>query len=62
MRLRMHTLGGWRNSAAQIYGKLAQLAEQQTVNLWVVGSSPSFPANIENIDVDVCVDVVATAF
>ena len=24
-----------------IFGSLAQLAEQQTLNLWVVGSSPT---------------------
>lgn len=30
------------------YGELAQWAERQTVNLWVIGSSPVFPAKKGN--------------
>lgn len=30
------------------YGELAQSVERQTVNLWVIGSSPVFPAKKGN--------------
>lgn len=32
------------------YGGMAQLVGQQTVNLWVVGSSPTATANFNNVD------------
>ena len=32
------------------YGGIAQLVGQQTVNLWVVGSSPTATANSNNVD------------
>lgn len=34
------------------YGELAQWVERQTVNLWVIGSSPVFPAKkrIDNME------------
>ena len=38
------------------------MAEHSAVNRRVIGSSPLFPANKENIDADVCVDGVTTSF
>ena len=32
------------------YGGMAQLVGQQTVNLWVVGSSPTATASFNNVD------------
>ena len=32
------------------YGGMAQLVGQQTVNLWVVGSSPTVTASFNNVD------------